>query len=197
MSDARFGMYTSGMSGARKQKLFSAICFTETPLNEVHCLLEIGYRDVALQPYGLVFLKERLACRGVSPVLYFNNKKADKDEVFQALCSLKDTHTGQAEQILPLIAVFGEKIQAPGTAERPTGAVDFRWEREWRYPFANGPLHFTEDDVFVGLCPHDDIGTFEALFSSVGFIDPRRNMKWYATKLIDARQRLDMKFSVV
>jgi hypothetical protein len=51
--------------------------------------------------------------------------------------------------------------------------------------------------VFVGLCPHDEIPFFDSLFPPVGFIDPTRNMKWYATKLIAARQRLDLKYWVV
>lgn len=69
VSDARFGMHTSDMNDQAKRELFSAICFTETPLSEVHCLLEIAYRMVDLEPYGLVFLKDRLAMKGVSPVL--------------------------------------------------------------------------------------------------------------------------------
>ncbi|MCJ7457595.1 MAG: hypothetical protein MUP17_01220 [candidate division Zixibacteria bacterium] len=197
VSDARFGMYTGDMSEEQKHRLFSAICFTETPLSEVHCLLEIAYRNITLEPYGLVFLKERLASRGVAPVLYLNNETEDKDQVFYALCSLKGNHLNEAEQLLPLIAVFGKKIKAPGASVRPQGRVDFRWEREWRYPFVKAPFVFTAEDVFVGLCPHDCIDEFEALFNPVGFIDPTRNMKWYATKLIQARQRLDIKFSVV
>jgi hypothetical protein len=75
--------------------------------------------------------------------------------------------------------------------------VDFRWEREWRYPYVEGPLTFSAEDVFVGLCSHDEIDIFEGLFPDVEFIDPTRNTKWYATKLVAARQRLDIGFSVV
>ena len=197
VSDARFGMYTRDLEPDQKQRFFSAICFTETPLSEVHCLLEIAYRGVDLAPYGLVFLKEPLATLGVSPVLYLNNENADKDSILRALCSLIDEHPCEAAQILPLVSVFGQKIQPPGAPTRPAGRVDFRWEREWRYPYVNGPLQFTETQVFIGLCPHEEISDFETLFPPVGFIDPRRSMKWYATKLIEARQRLDIKFSVV
>lgn len=51
--------------------------------------------------------------------------------------------------------------------------------------------------LWAGLCPDDEISDFEELFPEVGFVDPRRNMKWDAKKLIEARQRLDLKFSVV
>ena len=196
LSDARFGMYTKDIGDDDKKLLFGAICFTETPLNEVHCLLEIDNRNIDLQPYGLVFRKERLVNRGVSPVFYINNKKNDKDLVFQALCGIVEKYPDQAKQILPLISVFGYKIKGP-FAKAPEGEIDFRWEREWRYPYIEGPFNFDVDDVFIGLCPHDEINYFEELFQPVAFIDPYRNMKWYATKLIDARQRLDMKNSVV
>jgi hypothetical protein len=197
MSDARFGMYTADMKQEARLRLFGGICFTETPLSEVHCLLDIAYRSVNLAPYGLVFLKSRLSAKGVSPVFYINNERGDKDDVFRALCSLAVSHPNEACMILPLVSVFGRKIQAPGAAAAPAGTVDFRWEREWRYPYCQGALPFDENDVFMGLCPDDDIGRYEALFPGVEFIDPTRNMKWYATKLVSARQRLDIKFSVV
>lgn len=58
-------------------------------------------------------------------------------------------------------------------------------------------LSFSDSDVFIGLCPHDSIPDFESAFPPVQFIDPMRNMKYYSTKLVAARQRLDLKFSVV
>jgi len=197
VSDGRFGMYTLGLSEAERLCFFGGICFTETPLSEVHSLLEIAYRSVDLAPYGLVFLKDRLCAKGVSPVVYINNERGDQDLVFQALCSLANTRHDEACKILPLLSVFGMKITPPGAVARPAGAVDFRWEREWRYPYSAGALEFDENDVFVGLCPHDSIARYEGMFPGVGFIDPRRNMKWYATKLVEARQRLNIKFSVV
>src|SRR5687768_9892994 len=61
VSDARFGMYTDNLGDETKRLLFSAICFTETPISEVHCLLDIAYRNIELKAYGIVFLKERLS----------------------------------------------------------------------------------------------------------------------------------------
>ena len=196
ISDAKYGGLTLSMPPAESKKFFGAICLTETPLNEVHCLLEIDNRVVQLEPYGLVFLKDRLLTRGVSPVLYLNNEQGDKDPVVRALFTLIESDTAAAEKLLPLIAIFGMKLTAPGAAQQ-TGRTDWRWEREWRLPAAAAPLAFTAADVFIGLCPEEDIVTFDARFPPVQFIDPRRNMKWYAKKLIDARQRLDLKHSVV
>jgi hypothetical protein len=91
-------------------------------------------------------------------------------------------------------------LTGPGATPQ-TATVDWRWEREWRYPSVYGPLTFTPEDVFIGLCPHERIEEFEGefgkTFGGLTFIDPTRTMEWYARKLIDARQRANMPFSVV
>lgn len=76
------------------------------------------------------------------------------------------------------------------------------WEREWRFPSIYGNFTINPSDIFVGLCPDSEIETFEKLtFDTFGqkieFIDPQKNMKWYATKLIEKRKNLDMTQSVV
>ena len=196
VSDVRFGGNTIEMEAEDRKRFFGAVCFTETPLNEIHCLLEIAYRQVNLEPYGLVFLKEQLQKRGVAPVLYLNNECGDQDPVVRALFGLIETDPEAAEKLLPLVSVFGKKLQPPG-ARPQEGTLDFIWEREWRFPAASGTLDFSETDVFIGLCPEDNISYFERLLPGIGFVDPRMNMKWHATKLIEARQRLDLKHSVV
>ena len=65
------------------------------------------------------------------------------------------------------------------------------------YASDKGDLSFSEEDVFIGLCPDSEIDWFETNFPPFLFIDPTRPTKWYATKLIEARQRLDIKYSVV
>jgi hypothetical protein len=180
----------------QKSRFFCAVCFTETPIGEIHCLLEISLRQIELEPYGLVFMKERLSKRGVCPVFYMNNVAGDQDDVMAALANLARANPAAAQRFLPLVTYFGNFITPPGF--RPEeGTKDFRWEREWRYPFARGPLTFDQDDVFIGLCPEDEIDEFEALFKPVKFIDPRLNTKWFADRLIEARQRHDLKTSVV
>jgi hypothetical protein len=197
VSDVRFGGRTKDME-EEKGDYFGALCFTETPLNEAHCLLEIKRRKINLEPYGLAFLKENLRNKGVTPVYYLNNENSDKDEVAKALFSLIKTHPDAAKELLPLFSVFGKYLVAPGAERKEQNeSIGFLWEREWRYPASKGELKFSNEDVFVGLCPHSDINYFEKIFKPLKFIDPRYNMKWYATKLIDARQRLDMKHSVI
>lgn len=197
VSHATYGYRIGTLGAEAKRRLFSAICFTETPLSEMHCVLEIAGREVDLAPYGLVFLKDRLMKRGVSPVLYLNNTQGDKDAVVRGLDRLIETNREVAEVIIPLIAVFGKQLQSVYSSVPPNKEIDFRWEREWRYPASAGDFEFTEDDVFVGLCPHEEIDDFEDRWQGIKFIDPTRNVKWYASKLIAARQRLDIKYSVV
>lgn len=180
------------INNLEKEKQFCrATSFTETPLNAIHCLVDIEKRKFPLEAYGLVFLKERLSERGVSPVLYLNNEQNDKTEVIEALLPLMADAPEVAKEILPLIATFGKGLVADYD-------IDFRWEREWRYPSVKGDFEFEEDDVFVGLCPHKWKDDFEELFPGVRFVDCRRNMKYYAKELVDAKDRFpDFKFSVV
>lgn len=201
VSDARFGILTSNWVEDKLKRNFGAICFTETPLNEIHCLLEIEYRNVNLEPYGLVFIKENLQATGVSPVFYINNYPDDKNAVMQKLCdALIDNE--EAAKILPLFANTGIKLTSPYSQIKQTEKVDFMWEREWRYPAVYNNLVIKDCDVFIGLCPHEEIDEFELRSSQIfgkkiGFIDPKRNMKWYATKLIERRKELGMKHEVV
>jgi hypothetical protein len=197
LGHASFGYRISKLDANAQRSLFSAVCFTETPLNEVHCLLDILGRKVDLAPYGLVFLKDRVAARGVSPVLYLNNTQGDKDSIVRGLDKLIDTDRLLAESILPLIAVFGKQLQSVYASTPQNKKIDFLWEREWRYPASAGDFEFTDEDVFLGLCPDEEIADFETLLTGVKFIDPTRNVKWYASKLIAARKRLKITNSVV
>jgi len=187
ISDAKFLI-----GDEEKEKRFCrAISFTETPLNEVHCLIDISGRTCNLQSYGLVFIKSRLRKKGVSPVLYINNEKNDKKTVVEALCNLTISDPQSAEQILPLIATFGKGLVTDKD-------IDFHWEREWRYPSAKGDLEFNNKDVFIGICPHTKKFEFEELFDGIPFVDCRRNMKYYAKELVEAKKRYrNFKYSVV
>jgi hypothetical protein len=145
----------------------------------------------------LVFLRERLEQRGISPVFYLNNELGDKAAVIKGLCKLIEVDEEAAKQILPLISFFGEKIPPCGNNAAPSGRIDFRWEREWRYPASKGAFNFTSEDILVGLCPNEEIEHFEKFFPGIEFVDPTRNIKWYAKKLINARKRLKILHSVV
>jgi hypothetical protein len=193
MSDARFGR--SGVSMSNQRRYFTAISFTETPLAELNSLLEIAYREINLEPYGLVFPKEQLCLSGVTPAWYVNNDTGDKLDVLRALCSLIDAHADEAAQILPLVAVFGKRLFT-ARARKPQ-RVDFSWEREWRWPSARGPFKFSRDDVYLGLCPHPEKPVFERRFAPIRFIDPRRPLDEYEAELTESSQRLGLEHTIL
>lgn len=136
VSDATFGGSMKGIKRDEQRDLFCATCFTETPLSEVHCLLDIDKRTIDLEPYGLVFLKRKLELRGVASVLYLNNLDGSQQAVLEALFKLRQSDPDAAKRLLPLISIFGKRVVAPG-ATLTTGRQDWRWEREWRRPFGS------------------------------------------------------------
>jgi hypothetical protein len=195
ISDVKYGGNNLQMSVEQRKAFFGAICFTETPLSEVYCLLDLASRRINLEPYGLLFVKERIRNKGASPVYYLNNYPADKHPVAQALFSLTATHEAAAKELLPLFSVTGPFLSPPGQARK--GKQEFSWEREWRYPASKGPLAFGQDDVFIGLCPAERIADMELAYPWLKFVDPRLNQKLYAQKLIQSRDRIGLKHSVV
>jgi hypothetical protein len=197
ISPARFAYPFESITPKLLTEYFTAISFTETPLNEIHCLIEVAPRQINLEPYGLVFMKENLMKKAVTPVFYFNNIQGETGRIFSALCSLINTNPGEAAQILPFVSFFGQLISPEGAKGFSSPPIDFTWEREWRYASEKGFFEFTEEDIFVGLCPQDEIPNFESSFPPIEFIDPIRNMKWYAEKLIRQRKRIGFKNSVV
>ncbi len=199
ISDAKFGYDAKTLfnNHSLEKKFFSAICFTETPLNEIHTLLEIEKRKVDLEPYGLVFLKDGLSIKGVSPVIYLNNFQGDKDSLVRTLCNMINSNPDEAVKILPYIAIMGKRLNPAGGTSSYDDYIDFTWEREWRYASDTQVFDFEQDDVFIGLCRDEDIDDFEKRFSWLKFVDPRRNMKWYADRLLYSRKRLGLKYSVV
>jgi hypothetical protein len=196
ISDAKYGVATETVSTTNR-RYFSAMSFTETPLGEIHNLMDIAGRYCDLKPYGLVFLKDRLKEKGVSPVIYINNMRGDQDDSVRALCSLIDTHPNEAARILPFVAVFGKLLSPLGGTPR-TKDLDFTWEREWRYACGESfNFNFDHEDVFLGLCPHEEIRESEERFSWLKFIDPYRNIKWYSEKVLEVKETLGLKHSIV
>jgi hypothetical protein len=178
--------------GTPMEQFFAAICVTETPLESIHCLIEIQGRQVNLEPFGIVFLKGKLKEKNFHPALYFNNSgRGHLDPIFKAFGKIVLTDPEEAKEFFPLITTFGHMIGSG------SGKHDFYWEREWRRPFCQGDFIFSlEDDVFCGLCPDEDISFFEGKYE-IPFIDPKRPPSWYATKLTKRRKDLKMDHSVV
>jgi len=192
VSAATYTTKTRGYSDKKRKDFFQAVCFTEAPISELHCFFDIEYRNIDLEPYGIVFLKDKLKRKGVSPVFYINNYGDDISSIFSEFCDCITTNYNAAREILPLIASMGKKLNSASNTP-----MDFSWEREWRYPAYKGHFGIEYADVFIGLCPHDEILYFESLFwevhrKSVPFIDPTRNIKYYADKLNTSMKKRDL-----
>lgn len=184
-----------------KTRLTAAICFTETPLDQIHCLLEIEKRSVNLTQFGLVFLRSKLQLKNASPCVYLNNWRSEHDSVIRSLGTWGTANPDEAKKILPLISCFGSFFPAR-SGTRKAGEQDFYWEREWRIPFCYGPLDIVPDDLFCGLCPEERIKEAEDHYQSVfhqelPFIDPLRPATFYAKKLVQRRNALALTDSVV
>lgn len=197
VSSASYGLAWENLT--QQQKLmFRAVCFTDTPLREISSMFEISKRKKNFKPFGLLFSKVRMRKNGVSPVLCLNNEAYSQEDTRVALQELGINKPDVGMKILPLFSHFGET-----TGELK--AMDFTWEREWRYPAYLGDLNFSAQDVFIGLCPEENIEEFEGAFGNkfklkeipLKFVDPMRSSKWYASKLVGARNRMGLKYSVV
>lgn len=181
------------------KKFFTAVCFTEAPLPEMHCFFDIRSRTVNYEPYGLVFIKDNLQRKGVSPVFYINNYPDDKSEILNEFCDCITTNPRAAEAMLPLFSSMGKLIK-PRNGNRPNeNEISFYWEREWRHPYALGNFEIEHNDVFLGLCPHSEITElqnfyFEVMGERILFIDPNRNIKYYSDKIRNEISRRDFDF---
>lgn len=155
-----------------------AVCFSETPLSQIHCLLDIKQRSTNYAPYGLVLLKKSCEEQGACPVLYVERKDSSDapsdgfsyfSEILQQYPRLDDRGQKFCKEIIPLINSFPLGVKG--------GYKDFRWEREWRYPKNKGDFGLDNQSIFAILCDHNQIPDlkkteqYEQLGESVPIID--------------------------
>jgi len=146
---------------------FRAVCFTETPIDQINVLLyKVVNRKFEPEPFGLVFEKSCIREQGGNPVFYVTKKIA--------------------RPLMDLI--YDEYVK--GNAEVPDGICkllalvtvcevynDWHWEREWRIV---GDFGFQLKDIYCGLCPEEYIDYFEHKYSPVKFISP----DWSENKIL-------------
>lgn len=173
------------MYGAAKLKLDQAgmnldsqkcVCFTETPLEYVHLLLEeIENRDFLFKPYGVALTKKMGRNLGVNPVWYVDISPGH-EWLMNPINRLMD-HALQnppfddhdVARLVPFIEQMGTMRDAQGVLKY---RKEFWWEREWRN---QGDLKLPER--IVVFCPEEESGHFAQLLAqssrSMRIIDPR------------------------
>jgi hypothetical protein len=149
------------------QDKFRVVCFTETPIDQIHVLLtELGGRDFKPKPYGLVFKKEYISKNDGNHVFYVTKKIAKP--LWQLYFPICDEGAAESpDQVCKLLALVTvcEKLN------------DWHWEREWRIV---GNFRFKLEDIYCGFCPEEDIEYFELKYQPVKFISPN----WSETKIL-------------
>ena len=138
---------------------FKTTCFTEAPLGQIRRLVgQIPGRQIALEPYGLVFPKDTLLEKGANPAIYLNAKGTKLREYllarfrsdFESITTLKRFKQEQQDYYRSIIQYYSLMNIISDTH-------DFMWEREWRY---NGHLSFRYMDLTAIIAADPD--DFEA-----------------------------------
>lgn len=167
----------------------NAVSFSETPIEEVHCLVDINSRSVNLSQYGVMLLKANIAnSNEINPVFYVNTHNSQsKDAYIEFIQAMYDASLdanadySALMKFMVLFESFGQKL-------RGSGDSDFYWEREWRS--IHDVSFDLSNDLFVGLCPHSEIDYFEKRYQGSLFIDPKVNPRYYAKKLLERKRAL-------
>lgn len=152
------------------QKRFHVVCFTETPLDKIHLLTEITNRKVNLDPYGIVFKKEKIRKSRGNPVFYIYEEnqlliRYLKNQYKEFIREYYD------EEMLGDFLTLGSIINIVKKGH------DFHWEREWR---VRRRLRFSYNEVYAVIAPHNKHENIKELLginelNYIPFIDSKWN----------------------
>lgn len=137
---------------------FKTACFTETPLNHIRQLVgPIPGRQIELEPYGFVFLREFIVKAGGQPAIYINSYDGNTrlresvDELFRVARDVAPVNT-LLSRLLPFINAMHERY-------------DFTWEREWR---VLKELKFKHSDLVCVILPDDGDDELRSMMAEGG-----------------------------
>lgn len=137
------------------KKRFHTVCLTETPLHQIRILASDIKRKVMLQPYGLVFLKDKLLQKAANPAIYLSSKCHGFDNLlitefnnfFKYLDKAqKENEEKKLDFTKKQKEYFLKKIYYFSLINKIGENYDFNWEREWRI---NGDLNFEYTDIIA------------------------------------------------
>ncbi len=164
-----FGAAMSKLNGqiVESQK---CVCFTETPLEYLHLLLErIEGRDFRFGPYGVGITKKLARKQGANPVWYLDITPGH-DWLMNPINEMIDEGVKSAGFEQTRIAKITPFIEQMGTGR--DYRKEFWWEREWR---CVGDFYLPSHVIII--CLEGDIAQINGLLDprssrSASFIDP-------------------------
>lgn len=136
------------------QKKFKTVCFTETPLDQIHKMTSETYpRRIKLRPYGLVFWRDELVDKGANPAIYINSTGTTLRDY---LITEFDSHFKGVKAFKKLRAkedYYREIVHYYSLVNIISEKYDFSWEREWRH---SGHFEFEYIDVVAIIAKNPD-----------------------------------------
>lgn len=161
------------------QKRFNVVCFTETPLDKIHLLLDISGRKTELRPYGIVFLKDLIAEKNGNPVFYVYEgnrllKRFLDSEFDQYIEGMLDDDEDN------YFAVFGALVNVVKEGH------DFHWEREWRI---RKHLKFDYDEVFAIVAPEKEHKELRKILGDEARYTPFIDCEWNMEEIVEQTAR--------
>jgi len=187
-----FGMAKAQLPPGVQLDSQKCVCFTETPLEYVHLLLQaIDGRQIDFEPYGIAFPKRLGRGMQINPVWYLDMTQgyewlthAVDALVTQALANGAQLDAHPIARLAPFIEqMFTHRDENQNVIRRK----EFWWEREWRKV---GPLVLPQRVIV--LCPESEFEQFAAVVDgnallSACFIDPRWGLEQIISRLAGYR----------
>lgn|SRR5258708_2646510 len=176
LATSMFGMAKTKLPAGVEFDSQRCVCFTETPLEYVHLLLQaIEGRQIQFEPYGIAFPKKLGRKLQINPVWYLDMTpgytwltNAVDELVDQALGGGRDLDAHPVARLTPFIEQMFTHRDIAGNVNRK----EFWWEREWRKVG-----HLTLPERIIILCPEEEFEHFSLVAAGIVrrasvFVDP-------------------------
>lgn len=181
-----FGQAASKLRGdAAGLATQKCVCFTETPLEHVHLLLQdIDGREFRFGPYGLALPKRLGRQLGVNPVWYLDITPAlghnwltnPLNRIVDAAIAAGNFATSDIARLTPFVEQMGTRRDANGAL---VYRKEFWWEREWRH---SGDLMLPPR--FMILCPEAEHAAIQMELGHLANGRPLVDPNWGLEKII-------------
>lgn len=188
-----------GMAAAELQKRQlpddhqKAVCFTETPLQNVNLLAEkIEGRDCQFEPYGIAIARRQARRSGANPVWYLDITPGHEwltnpvNILIMEAIEKGDFSKQPIAKLTPYLEQMGSRPAGNDPWDRGY-RKEFWWEREWRHVG-----DFSLPPRYIVLCPSADIAEIKAVIDGllpidepdkVSYIDPRWSLEMIIGRL--------------